>query len=135
MFCIGCVIFYCDREPHINDRELEYCPVKLDSVLDITNQIEYAYVYENGHLICEMQSEGAYIDDNGFKHSGALKRRTVYRYNTKGEVAEKTFYDADGSIADKYTYTDDSTRPSHSRPAQRPVPAVTSSADSNLTKY
>ena len=77
------------------------------SVLDITNQIEYTYVYENGRLLCEMQSEGAYIDSDSFKHPGTLKRRTVYRYNSQGQVVEKTFYDADGSIADKYTYTDD----------------------------
>ena len=77
------------------------------SVLDITNQIEYTYVYENGRLICEMQSEGAYIDANSFKHPGTLKRRTVYRYNSKGEVIEKTFYDADGSITDQYAYTED----------------------------
>ncbi len=77
------------------------------SVLDITNQIEYNYVYENGHLVCEMQSKGAIWDEaRCFKTAGTLVRKIVYRYNSDNNIIERTLYDASGNVTEKYAYND-----------------------------
>ncbi len=76
------------------------------SILDITNKTEYNYIYESGHLVCEMQSEGVTINANGFKTAGTLTRKIVYRYSVDGRIFEKTICDANGTITDKYTYSE-----------------------------